>query len=107
MFAIYLSTLKHQLSLYNDEHKWIHLFIKLKFELHVIIINVQLISIIWNALIDLVAQLKINLQEEHVLSLKQFQDRNSYDQTKINKISNETHLYMMLTTNLLFSYSKV
>ncbi len=45
MFAVHLSTLKHQLSLYNDEHKWAHLFIKLRFELHVIITNVQSISI--------------------------------------------------------------
>ncbi len=84
-FAVYLSTLKHQLSLYNDEHKWAHLFIKLRFELHVTIINVQLIFITWDALIDLVARLKINLWKEHVLSLKQSQDRDSYDQTKINK----------------------
>jgi len=45
MFATHLSTLKHQLSLYNDEHKQTHLFIKLRSELHVIIINVQSISI--------------------------------------------------------------
>ncbi len=36
-FAAYLSTLKHQLSLYSDEHKWAHLFIKLRSELRVII----------------------------------------------------------------------
>ncbi len=69
-FAIYLSTLKHQLSSYSDKHKRAHLFIKLKSELHVIIINVQLISITWDALINLVAQLKINLRKEHILSLK-------------------------------------
>ncbi len=84
-FAVYLSTLKHQLSLYNDEHKRAHLFIKLRSELRMIIINVQSISITWNALIDLVARLKINLRKEHVLSSKWSQDRNSYDQTKINK----------------------
>ncbi len=27
-FAAHLNTLKHQLSLYSDEHKWAHLFIK-------------------------------------------------------------------------------
>ncbi len=69
-FAAHLSTLKHQLSLYSDEHKWTHLFIKLRSELRVIITNVQLISITWNALIDLVAQLKTNLRKEHVLSSK-------------------------------------
>jgi len=36
MFAAHLSTLKHQISLYSDEHKRAHLFIKLRFELHVI-----------------------------------------------------------------------
>ncbi len=54
MFAVYLSTLKHQLSLYSDEHKWAHLFIKLRFKLRIIITNVQLILITWDALIDLV-----------------------------------------------------
>jgi len=44
--------LKHQLSLYNKKHKWIHLFIKLKSELHMIIINVQSIFITSNALIN-------------------------------------------------------
>ncbi len=85
MFAVYLSTLKHQLLLYSDEHKWVHLFIKLRSELRVIITNVQLIFITWNALIDLVTWLKTNLQKEHVLLLKWLQDRDSYDQTKINK----------------------
>ncbi len=78
-FATHLSTLKHQLSLYSDEHKWAHLFIKLRSELCVIITNVQSISITWNALIDLVAWLKTNLRKEHVLSLKQFQDKNLHD----------------------------
>ncbi len=54
-FATHLSILKHQLLLYNDKHKRAHLFIKLRSELRVIITNVQLISITWNALIDLVA----------------------------------------------------
>ncbi len=72
MFAVYLSTLKHQLSLYSDEHKQTHLFIKLRSELHMIIINVQLISITWDVLINLVTRLKINLQKEHVLLLKWF-----------------------------------
>ncbi len=85
MFAVHLSILKHQLSLYNDEHKWAHLFIKLRSELHVIITNVQSISITWNALINLVARLKTNLQKEHVLSSKQSQDENLHDQDKINK----------------------
>ncbi len=85
MFAVYLSTLKHQLSLYNDEHKWVHLFIKLRSELHMIITNVQLIFIIWNAFINLVAWLKINLRKKHVLSSKWFQDEDSYDWDKINK----------------------
>ncbi len=62
MFAIYLNILKHQLSLYSDEHKWTHLFIKLKSALCMIITNVQSIFIIWNALINLIAWLKINLQ---------------------------------------------
>ncbi len=85
MFAVYLSILKHQLSLYNDEHKRTHLFIKLRSELRMIITNVQSISITWNALINLVAQLKTNLRKEHVLSSKQFQDENLHDWDKINK----------------------
>ncbi len=51
MFAAHLSILKHQLSLYSDEHKWTHLFVKLRSELRMIITNVQSISIIWNVLI--------------------------------------------------------
>ncbi len=85
MFAAHLSILKHQLSLYSDEHKWAHLFIKLKFELRVIITNVQLISITWDALINLVAQLKTNLRKEHVLSLKWLRDEVLHDRDKINK----------------------
>ncbi len=85
MFATHLSTLKHQLSLYNNEHKQTHLFIKLRSELHVIIINVQSISITWDALIDLVAWLKINLWKEHILSLKWSWDENLHDRDKINK----------------------
>ncbi len=50
-----------------------------------IIINVQLIFISWNALINLVAWLKINLWKEYILLLKWVWDKNSYDQTKINK----------------------
>ncbi len=88
-FAAHLSTLKHQLSLYSDEHKWAHLFIKLKSELHVIITNVQLISITWDALIDLVTQLKTNLRKEHILLLKWLQDKNLHDWDKVNK---KTHL---------------
>ena len=85
MFATHLSILKHQLSLYSDEHKWTHLFIKLRSELRVIITNVQSISITWNALIDLVTRLKTNLRKEHVLSLKQSQDEDLHDRDKINK----------------------
>ncbi len=85
MFTIHLSTLKHQLSLYNDEHKWTHLFIKLKSELRVIITNVQSISITWDALINLVAWLKINLRKEYILSSKQSWDENLHDQDKVNK----------------------
>ncbi len=84
-FATHLSTLKHQLSLYSDEHKRAHLFIKLRSELHVIITNVQSISITQDALIDLVAQLKTNLRKEHVLSSKRFQDENLHDWDKVNK----------------------
>ncbi len=85
MFTTHLNILKHQLSLYSNEHKWTHLFIKLKSELHMIFTNVQSISITWNALINLVAQLKTNLRKEHVLSSKQFQDENLHDWDKINK----------------------
>ncbi len=85
MFATHLSTLKHQLSLYSNEHKWTHLFIKLRSELHVIITNVQSISITRNALINLVAWLKTNLRKEHVLSLKWSQDKDLHDQDKVNK----------------------
>ncbi len=85
MFATHLSTLKHQLSLYSDEHKWAHLFIKLRSELHVIITNLQLISITWNALIDLVAWLKTNLRKEHILLSKWSWDENFHDQDKVNK----------------------
>ena len=84
-FATHLSTLKHQLSLYSDKHKQAHLFIKLRSELRVIITNVQSISITRNALINLVAWLKINLRKEHVLSLKRLRDENLHDQDKINK----------------------
>ncbi len=84
-FAAHLSTLKHQLSLYSDEHKWTHLFIKLRFELRMIITNVQSISITWDALINLVARLKTNLRKEYVLSSKWLQDKNLHDQDKINK----------------------
>ncbi len=84
-FAAHLSTLKHQLSLYNDEHKRAHLFIKLRSELRIIITNVQSISITRDALIDLVARLKTNLRKEHVLLLKWFQDKNLHDWDKINK----------------------
>ncbi len=80
-----MSTLKHQLSLYSDEHKRAHLFIKLRFELHVIITNVQLISITWNALIDLVTRLKTNLRKEHILLLKQSWDENLHNWDRINK----------------------
>ncbi len=89
MFAAYLSILKHQLSLYNDEHKWTHLFIKLRSELRVIITNVQSIFITWDVLIDLIAWLKINPRKEHVLSLKQSWNENLHDQDKVNK---KTHL---------------
>ena len=85
MFAAHLSILKHQLSLYSDEHKRAHLFIKLRSELHVIIINVQSISITWDALINLVAQLKTNLRKEHVLSSKWSQDEDLHDRDKVNK----------------------
>jgi len=85
MFATHLSILKHQLSLYSNDHKRAHLFIKLRSELHVIITNVQSISITWDALIDLVAWLKTNLQKEHVLSSKQSWDENSHDRDRINK----------------------
>ncbi len=88
-FATHLSILKHQLSLYSDEHKRAHLFIKLKSELRIIITNVQSISITQDALIDLVAWLKTNLRKEHVLSLKWSWDENLHDQDKINK---KTHL---------------
>ncbi len=84
-FAAHLSTLKHQLSLYSDEHKRAHLFIKLRSELHVIITNVQSISITWDMLINLVARLKTNLRKEHVLSLKWSQDKDLHDWDKINK----------------------
>ncbi len=80
-----MSILKHQLSLYSDEHKRAHLFIKLRSELRVIITDVQSISITWDALIDLVARLKINLRKEHVLSLKQSWDKNLHDWDKVNK----------------------
>ncbi len=88
-FAAHLSTLKHQLSLYNDEHKRTRLFIKLRSELRVIITNVQSIFITWDALIDLVARLKTNLRKEHILLLKRSQDENLHDWDKVNK---KTHL---------------
>jgi len=96
-----LNILKHQLSLYSDEHKWAHLFIKLRFELHVIITNVQLISITWNALINLVAWLKTNLQKEYILSSKLFQDENLHDQDKINKktYSKQKKFYRLIKLN--------
>jgi len=59
--------------------------IKLRSELRVIITNVQSISITRNALIDLVAWLKINLRKEHVLSSKWSQDENLHDRDKVNQ----------------------
>ncbi len=50
-----------------------------------IITNVQSIFIIWDAFINLVAWLKINLRKKRVLSSKWFQDKDSYDRDKINK----------------------
>ena len=88
-FTVYLSTLKHQLSLYSDEHKWAHLFIKLKSELHVIITNVQSIFTTWDALINLVTWLKTNLWKEYILLLKWSWDKVLHDQDKVNK---KTHL---------------
>ncbi len=85
MFTTHLSILKHQLSLYSDEHKWTHLFIKLRSELRMIITNVQSISITQDALIDLVAWLKTNLRKEHILSLKWSWDEDLHDWDKINK----------------------
>ncbi len=102
-FAAHLSTLKHQLSLYSDEHKRAHLFIKLRSELRVIITNVQLISITWNALIDLVARLKTNLRKEHVLSLKQSQDENLHDWDKVNKKTHSKRKKSHWSTRLNFS----
>ena len=54
-----------------------------------IITNVQLIFIIWDTLINLIAWLKTNLQKEHVLSLKWSWDENLHNQDKVNK---KTHL---------------
>ncbi len=102
-FAAHLSILKHQLSLYNDEHKRTHLFIKLRSELRVIITNVQLISITRNALINLVAWLKINLQKEHILSLKWLQDENLHDWDKVNKKTHSKRKKSHWSTKLNFS----
>ncbi len=71
--------------MYSDERKWAHLFIKLRSELHVIITNVQLISITRDALINLVARLKTNLRKEYILSLKWLWDENLHDRDKVNK----------------------
>jgi len=84
-FAAHLSILKHQLSLYSDEHKWAHLFIKLRSELRMIITNVQLISITRDVLINLVARLKTNLWKEHVLSSKRSRDKDLHDRDRVNK----------------------
>ena len=50
-----------------------------------IITNVQSISIIWDALINLVAWLKTNLRKEHILLSKWFWDENLHDWDKVNK----------------------
>ncbi len=47
--------------------------------------NVQSILITWNALIDLVARLKINLRKKRVLLSKWFQDKDLHDWDKVNK----------------------
>ncbi len=47
--------------------------------------NVQSIFITWNALIDLVARLKINLRKKRVLSSKWFQDKDLHNWDKVNK----------------------
>jgi hypothetical protein len=116
-FMIFLSTLKHQLSSYNNKHKRTHLFIKLKSELCVIIINVQSISNTQDVLINLITWLKINLQKERVLSLKWFQDKDDlYDQDKINKKTHQKwkkshksiklNMLSKLDSNTLIYYNK-
>ncbi len=89
--------------MYNDEHKWVHLFIKLRSELRVIITNVQLIFITWDVLINLVAWLKTNLRKEHVLLLKWFQDENSHDWDKVNKKTHSKWKKSHWSTKLDFS----
>ncbi len=107
-FATYLSILKHQLLLYSDEHKWVHLFIKLRSELHVIITNVQSISITWNTLIDLVTWLKTNLRKEHILSLKWSWDKNLHDWDKINKKTHSKRKkFLLINQTQLFIKDKL
>ena len=53
-FAVYLSTLKNDLLVYTNEQKQSYLFIKLRSEIRMIIINVQSVFITSDLLVDLV-----------------------------------------------------
>ncbi len=69
----------------------------------------QSISIIWDALINLVAWLKTNLRKEHILLSKWFWDENLHDWDKVNK---KTHWSIKLdfskktSSHVLSRYSK-
>ncbi len=83
-FAVYLSTLENDLSVYTNEQKQSHLFIKLRSEIRMIIINVQLVFITRDSLVDLVFRLENNLRKERSMS-KRHKDKNDSNVKDKNK----------------------
>jgi len=69
-FAVYLSTLKVQLTLYNEKQLIMHFFTKLQSEIRKILLNYQDLSDKQNSLITLTAQLKSNLHTPDATELK-------------------------------------
>ncbi len=69
-FAAYLSTLKVQLTLYNEKQLIMHFFTKLWSEIKKILLNYQDLLNKQNSLIALTAQLKSNLHTSDAMKLK-------------------------------------
>jgi len=84
-FAAYLSTLKVQLTLYNEKQLIMHFFTKLQLKIKKILLNYQDLLNKQNSLIALTAQLKSNLHTFNTMKLKKtFDDsysRNTLSQT--------------------------
>jgi len=84
-FAVYLSTLKVQLTSYNEKQLIMHFFTKLQSEIKKILLNYQDLSDKQNSLIALTVWLKSNLHTLNAMKLKKtFDDscsRNTSGQT--------------------------